>query len=106
MPNNHGVDTASTSPSYDERHSQPLPSYTSYTETMIEQKKRYMHDAFKAFDVGGKGRIGIKEIKLVFSKLGLSSILSDHEVRSLLASVDEDNDGKIDFQEFCTLVDL
>ncbi|MNE78066.1 EF hand [compost metagenome] len=67
------------------------------------EKKREMYEVFQMFDVHYTGSIGLQEVKNITEKLGIASALSDHEVRSLLATVDDDNDGKITFDEFYLL---
>jgi len=54
--------------------------------------------AFRRFDKDGDGHIEPREIKTVMSNLGCSQ--TDEQIRTLIASVDTDGNGMIEFDEF------
>jgi len=57
--------------------------------------------AFSVFDQDGSGVVGEEEFRGVMGQVGVSN----EDLRQLLATVDGDGDGRIDFEEFCRLVD-
>lgn len=57
--------------------------------------------AFSVFDQDGSGLVGEDELRGVMGQVGLSG----EAIKQLMASVDRDGDGRIDFDEFCRLVD-
>lgn len=61
-----------------------------------------IHTAFKKFDKDGDGHIEPKEIRTVMRNVGVK--LSDEESRKLIASVDTDGNGMIEFDEFVSIM--
>jgi Ca2+-binding EF-hand superfamily protein len=57
--------------------------------------------AFSVFDQDGSGLVGEDELSDVMAQVGLSG----DDLKQLMASVDRDGDGRIDFEEFCRLVE-
>ena len=52
--------------------------------------------AFKKFDLNGTGYISVKELKQVLSNIGQN--FSDSQIASMIASVDKDKDGQLNFE--------
>ena len=63
---------------------------------VLEGELRY---AFDALDVDGSGTVSADELKVASCNLGEK--LSNAEVDAMLALVDNDGSGEIDFEEFC-----
>lgn len=57
--------------------------------------------AFSVFDQDGSGLVGEHELSAVMGQVGLAA----EDLKQLMATVDRDGDGRIDFEEFCRLVD-
>jgi len=68
------------------------------TEDQIEEFK----EAFGLFDKDGDGTITSKELTLVMRGLGQNP--TEEEVRSMIAEVDSDGNGSIEFPEFLVLI--
>ena len=69
-------------------------------------RKHSQHElatAFKKFDTDGSGYISTKELQDIISKMGRH--LTRHEVEAMIKTIDTNNDGKISFDEFCSLFD-
>ncbi|KAF0983320.1 hypothetical protein FDP41_010385 [Naegleria fowleri] len=65
--------------------------------------KDQLREAFQLFDSNNDGLVSKEEMKNVFSKIGLVTIMSDEELEQLFKIVDSDNDGNINFDEFVEL---
>lgn len=61
---------------------------------------RRLEKAFKDIDADNSGEISADELKGTFEKLGFPA--TEREVRAVLAEVDRDQSGTVDFIEFCT----
>lgn len=59
-------------------------------------------EAFKVFDLDRDGFVSVDEMKSVLSSFGLS--LPRNEIEDMFASVDIDNDGQLNFEEFAELM--
>lgn len=59
-------------------------------------------EAFKVFDLDRDGFVSVDEMKSVLSSFGLS--LPRNEIEDMFASVDVDNDGQLNFEEFAELM--
>lgn len=68
------------------------------TETQIEEFK----EVFSLFDKDGDGTISTKELGTVMRTLGQNP--TDAEIEQMIKEVDVDNNGEIDFEEFCGLM--
>jgi len=70
-------------------------------ELTDEQMEEYKQ-AFEEFDEDGKGSISSKELGSVMKKCGLNP--SKRQLKEMIAAVDTDGNGTLDFQEFLTAV--
>ncbi|CDO55790.1 similar to Saccharomyces cerevisiae YBR109C CMD1 Calmodulin [Geotrichum candidum] len=61
-----------------------------------------VHNAFKVFDCDEQGHISVTELRHVMTSIG--ERLNDDEISELVKEADTDNDGKIDYKEFVTLL--
>lgn len=57
-----------------------------------------LKEAFKAFDADGDGTTSKDELKKILAKFGQT--LTDAELDAVMAEVDTDGDGEIDYNEF------
>ena len=60
------------------------------------------HYVLKMFDRDGSGKISSAELRYVLTKTGRMK-LTEEEVTEMIAEVDEDQDGKINFNELVKL---
>ena len=58
-------------------------------------------EKFKFFDKNGDGFITSKELQRAMKKLGQK--MDKKEISGMMERLDENNDGKISFDEFCKL---
>lgn len=68
------------------------------TEDQVEEFK----EAFALFDKDGDGSISVDELGIVMRSLGRD--MTREELLSLIAEVDEDGSGEIEFPEFIRLI--
>jgi len=77
--------------------------YSEFVMATMNEKDLISNDklkaAFKLFDTDGSGTISPDEIRKV---LGISS--SDVYLSKLIAEIDENGDGEIQFDEFCNMM--
>ena len=66
-------------------------------EELIDFRKQ-----FDDIDVDHSGKLDAYEMKLAFSKLGMT--LDDNQLKALLNSTDNTGDGEVDFEEFVLLI--
>ena len=66
----------------------------------VEVYKYYQ--TFRQFDRDGSGELDISELKQVFSTLGVK--VHDESIKLLMASIDEDESGEVDFKEFLQMM--
>ena len=76
--------------------SKPVKKFTDEEITQLKQ-------AFALFDLDGNGYITNDELGTVLRKMGQEP--TDEEVEQMIAEIDEDGDGTIDFEEFCELME-
>ena len=77
--------------------------YSEFIMATMNEKKNVSEEklkaSFKTFDRDGNGTISHDEIKMV-----LGSQLADETVSDIINQVDENQDGEIQFDEFCNLM--
>ena len=61
-----------------------------------------MRRVFMKFDKDGNGAIDAKELKQVFEELG--KIFSEEEITNMIAMVDADQSGSLEYEEFIEIV--
>ena len=61
-----------------------------------------IEDAFKIFDRDGNGYIDAKELKHVVTRMG--EVLTTAEADEFMKEADLDGDGKLDYNEFVTMM--
>jgi len=71
---------------------------------LTKEQKEDLKVSFDLFDRDGSGKINYDELKQVMLRFGHR--LSEVELHELINSVDVNHDGEIDFQEFCTLMEI
>ncbi|PIM97273.1 hypothetical protein CDL12_30260 [Handroanthus impetiginosus] len=70
---------------------------------VVDEQQREESDlceAFKVFDEDGDGYISARELQAVLGKLGLQEGREMDRVEMMISSVDQNNDGRVDFFEF------
>uniref|UniRef100_A0A3P9H5N5 EF-hand domain-containing protein n=1 Tax=Oryzias latipes TaxID=8090 RepID=A0A3P9H5N5_ORYLA len=77
------------------------PKLLDETAGMIGLKE--LKDAFREFDIDGDGAITSEELRLAMVKL-LGEQTSKHEINSVVSEVDNNGDGKVDFEEFVKMM--
>merc|ERR1719401_1028180 len=88
--------------------------YTEFLASTLNKKSYYQEEviwsAFKKFDLDGNGAIDIKELDNVLGSpdvrqaLHLDALDGTSKVEELFAKVDRNRDGRIDFNEFMTMI--
>ena len=77
--------------------------YTEFVMATMNEKDLRSNEklkaAFRLFDKDGSGTISPEEIRKV---LGINS--SDKHLAELVAEIDENGDGEIQFEEFCKMM--
>lgn len=59
-------------------------------------------ETFKVFDKDGNGYISLDELRDIINKLDQN--ISDIEINEMLKEADDDNDGKLSFEEFVKIM--
>jgi len=72
------------------------------TAQLTPQEKKEIKPHWDSFDKDGDGHITLDEIKLVLKSLGETT--SDAEIKKLIAEVDTDSNGTIEWDEFCVFM--
>ena len=79
--------------------------YTEWIAATINKKEiltdKNLDAAFKLFDVDGGGAITVEELKKI---LGKGKNIKEDVWNEILAEVDDNEDGEIDFEEFKTMM--
>jgi len=68
----------------------------------IKKKTQEFRDALKVFDFNGDGKVSAAELGDILTKQGRNK-MSEEEVEEMINSVDKDDDGMVDFDEFIKL---
>eukprot|EP00092_Neocalanus_flemingeri_P060228 GFUD01072165.1.p1 GENE.GFUD01072165.1~~GFUD01072165.1.p1 ORF type:complete len:126 (+),score=56.36 GFUD01072165.1:25-378(+) len=68
----------------------------------IETMKRELKDAFRIYDKAGEGFITMDTLRGLISEL--LSPLTPEELDGIIAELDEDGSGTMDFDEFCEMM--
>lgn len=64
------------------------------------QREDRLRDAFAHFDTDGDGMISREELKISLAKM----CINDEGIDDIIAEVDKDGNGQIDYMEFCTMM--
>ncbi|KAJ7528041.1 hypothetical protein O6H91_16G080700 [Diphasiastrum complanatum] len=70
-------------------------------ESAIDKEREELRRVFDAFDKNLDGKISHEELLHTMSQLGFN--LSEKEIASIMASVDDNGDGFLDFEEFISV---
>merc|ERR1712113_891416 len=70
--------------------------------TLTEEQRQEIKEAFDLFDTDGSGRIDAKELKVAMRALGFEPKKED--VKRMIAEVDKDGSGVIEFTDFLDLM--
>ena len=81
---------------------QPKKKSKTNKPDLSESQKQEIKDAFDLFDTSGSGTIEPKELKVALRALGMEP--SKDEIANLVARVDKDNSGTVDFHEFLAIM--
>ncbi|XP_043711073.1 caltractin-like [Telopea speciosissima] len=65
---------------------------------LTQQKRQEIKEAFELFDTDGSGTIDAKELNVAMRSLGFE--MTDEQINQMIADVDKDGSGAIDFDEF------
>ncbi|CAN0864132.1 Pentatricopeptide repeat-containing protein At1g11290, chloroplastic [Linum grandiflorum] len=65
---------------------------------LTHQKKQEIKEAFDLFDTDGSGTIDAKELNVAMRALGFE--MTEEQITQMIADVDKDGSGAIDFDEF------
>ena len=71
-------------------------------QTLQEYKTEKYHQLFKAVDVNGDGKVTRDELKAVLTGLNNGKTVSDDKLSAAMASMDGDDSGEVDEEEFVT----
>ncbi|OAY66029.1 Caltractin [Ananas comosus] len=63
-----------------------------------QQKRQEIKEAFDLFDIDGSGTIDGKELNVAMRALGFE--MTEEQINQMIADVDKDGSGAIDFDEF------
>eukprot|EP00297_Palpitomonas_bilix_P007680 CAMPEP_0113872038 /NCGR_PEP_ID=MMETSP0780_2-20120614/2978_1 /TAXON_ID=652834 /ORGANISM="Palpitomonas bilix" /LENGTH=489 /DNA_ID=CAMNT_0000857499 /DNA_START=229 /DNA_END=1698 /DNA_ORIENTATION=- /assembly_acc=CAM_ASM_000599 len=73
-------------------------------DTLDDEKRARLTEAFRSFDTDGSGKVSRDEMHAVFTSLGLS--MRGTDVQSLLDEYDVDGDGEISLAEFMSMMSV
>ena len=65
-------------------------------------KENHLRQAFSYFDKDNSGTISREELRTCLQ--GDEFLLSEEEINNLLAGVDQDGDGEVDYREFIDMM--
>ncbi|XP_010548415.1 PREDICTED: calcium-binding protein CML19 [Tarenaya hassleriana] len=69
---------------------------------LTKQKRREIREVFDLFDIDGSGTIDAAELSVAMRTLGFE--INDEQINELMAEVDKDRSGAIDFDEFVQMM--
>ncbi|CAN8328227.1 unnamed protein product [Cochlearia groenlandica] len=78
----------------------PKPKGKTYGLT--NQNRREIKEIFDLFDVDGSGSIDARELNVAMRSLGFE--MNDQQINELMAEVDKNQSGAIDFEEFANMM--
>jgi len=82
--------------------------YTEFLAATFDHKKaqqeNVLSQAFNEFDLNHDGVITREELQQVLSGDSASEVMSQKEIQNIIAEVDRNGDGEIDFDEFCKMM--
>jgi len=82
--------------------------YTEFVAATIDQKVYMQKDvcwaAFRTFDLDGDGKITREELQTVLNGGNVQQALGASKIEKIIAEVDSNGDGCIDFDEFCAMM--
>ena len=83
----------------------PKKEITTYIKRLAipEDKINEYKEAFDMFDKDGGGTISSNEIITIMKNFGYP--IDDEEAKKMIANIDDNGDGEIDFEEFCTIME-
>ncbi|GLU23667.1 hypothetical protein SLE2022_396560 [Rubroshorea leprosula] len=65
------------------------------------ERDEHLYKAFQHFDKDNSGFITMDELEAAMKEYGMGD---DASIKQIISEVDTDNDGKIDYDEFCTMM--
>jgi len=71
-------------------------------KTKEAEDEHELREAFRVFDKKNTGTIDTNDLKVIFR--ALDPDMSDEEIEQIIAEVDEDGSGTVDFEEFMKLM--
>ena len=83
---------------------QPPGDYSSAAGGLGGLGTAEVREAFEAFDTDGDGQLSAEDLGMFFEALG--ETLGEGDILTLVKAVDQDQDGRITFEEFCELTAL
>ncbi|KAL8171766.1 hypothetical protein V2J09_023570 [Rumex salicifolius] len=69
---------------------------------LAPQKLQEIKEAFELFDTDNSGTIDAKELNVAMRALGFE--MTEEQIEQMIADVDKDGSGAIDFSEFCQMM--
>eukprot|EP00879_Flechtneria_rotunda_P004051 GHRR01004294.1.p1 GENE.GHRR01004294.1~~GHRR01004294.1.p1 ORF type:complete len:279 (+),score=107.43 GHRR01004294.1:1153-1989(+) len=67
------------------------------------EREENLYRAFQFFDKDGSGYITRDELRIALQQHGDAATVAEH-IEEILYDVDKDKDGRIDYEEFCTMM--
>ncbi|XAR53791.1 Non-specific serine/threonine protein kinase [Bertholletia excelsa] len=65
------------------------------------ERDEHLYKAFQYFDKDGSGSITKEELEMAMKEHGMGD---DGAIKEIISEVDTDNDGRIDYEEFCAMM--
>merc|ERR1712087_1018687 len=78
-----------------------VPAQGAYSQ-LSKQERREFRTAFRLFDKDDDGQISVKELQTVFE--GLNYHFTESQLVTMLKSIDDNGDGKVDIDEFVAVM--